>query len=139
MNVRSMIESHPQSMPLDRDALVECIEAAVNCLQVCQTCADACLAEDGVQDLRHCIRTDLDCADICAATASVLSRQTAPAWDLLKAQIGSCYRACGEGAKECRKHADRHEHCRICADACRRCEEACAALLKAVEEMSVAA
>ena len=139
MKTRSMIESHPNGLDLDRDALVECIESALECAQACTACADACLSEDMVQDLVHCIRTDLDCADICGATASVLSRQNQPSWDILKAQIGSCYRACMDCGKECSRHANMHEHCRICADACRRCEEACAALLKAVEEMAVAA
>ncbi|MEU7921763.1 four-helix bundle copper-binding protein [Micromonospora zamorensis] len=27
------------------------------------------------------------------------------------------------------RHADMHEHCRICADACRACERACRDLL----------
>ena len=43
------------------------------CAQTCTACADACLSEDSVADLRYCIRTDLDCADICAATGTVLT------------------------------------------------------------------
>ena len=35
-------------------------------------------------------------------------------------------KACGD---ECEQHAQMHEHCRVCAEACRRCERACADLL----------
>jgi len=33
--------------------------------------------------------------------------------------------ACRRCAEECAKHAERHDHCRICAEACRDCEAAC--------------
>lgn len=139
MKAQQMIDAHPQKWnKVDSAAVTELIESALECAQTCTTCADACLAEEMVSDLRHCIRTDLDCADVCATTARLLSRQTSPAWDLLRAQVGACYRACGECADECEKHADMHEHCRICAEACRRCEQACDRMLHALEEAALA-
>jgi hypothetical protein len=36
-------------------------------------------------------------------------------------------------AEECERHAEHHDHCRVCAEACRRCEEACSALLDAMK------
>jgi hypothetical protein len=30
---------------------------------------------------------------------------------------------------ECERHAEMHEHCRICAETCRRCAQACEALV----------
>jgi hypothetical protein len=35
-------------------------------------------------------------------------------------------------ADECRKHADHHDHCRACAQACERAETAARTLLDAV-------
>lgn len=138
MNVQEMLGTHPNdSTALDMGVVSKTIEAALECVQTCTACADACLAEEMVGDLRRCIRTDLDCADVCDAAARVLSRQTEPAWDLLRAQVGACYRACGECAEECERHASMHEHCRICAEACRRCEESCSRLLKALEEAAI--
>jgi hypothetical protein len=34
---------------------------------------------------------------------------------------------------ECERHAEMHEHCRICADACRRCQQACDELLASMK------
>ena len=46
-------------------------------------------------------------------------------------------RSCGD---ECGRHAQMHEHCRVCAQACRRCGQACEELLAAMREAySVAA
>ena len=138
MQTREMLSTHPTPSPLDQDALAACIDACFECAQTCTACADACVGEEGDMDLRYCIRTDLDCADLCETTGRVLSRQTEPNWDILKAQVGACLRACQECGEECRRHADHHEHCRVCGEACRRCEEACADLLKALEEVAVA-
>jgi hypothetical protein len=39
--------------------------------------------------------------------------------------------ACRLCADECERHAGRHEHCRLCAQACRTCEHACRHLMQA--------
>jgi hypothetical protein len=39
--------------------------------------------------------------------------------------LQACALACNVCGEECEKHASKHEHCRMCADACRRCEDAC--------------
>ena len=124
-HVAQMLESHPQAAP--SEALGRCITACAISSQSCTSCADACVAEKGVGELRRCVRLNLDCADVCAATARVLSRQTdfepATARPLLEA----CALACRLCAEDCEWHAEhmKMEHCRLCADACRRCERAC--------------
>jgi hypothetical protein len=138
MDVQKMLSAHPNTTSLDQSALAECIEACLECAHTCTVCADACIEGESDMDMRHCIRTDLDCADVCTTTAQVLSRQTAPSWDLLKAQVGACLRACQECGEECRSHADQHEHCRICGETCQRCEEACDRLLNKLENVAVA-
>lgn len=130
-HTRAMIDTHPRGAAMDAAALAACIDACYACAQSCTACADACLAEEGVAHLRRCIRLNLDCADVCAATGSVLSRQTEPPLELLRAQLEACRLACRLCGEECGRHAEMHEHCRVCAEACRRCEEACARLLRA--------
>lgn len=93
-------------------------------------CADACLSEETVADLRKCIRTNLDCADICETTARVLSRHTNYDANLTRAVLQACAQACKSCGDECAEHAEMHEHCRVCAEACRRCEDACNRLLQ---------
>lgn len=125
MQVRQMISSHPDVRGSTADALLRCIEECYSCAQTCTSCADACLGEDMVQQLKQCIRLNLDCADICAATGAMASRRTGSNAEVLRAAIKACMEACRACGEECQKHADMHEHCRICADSCRSCEEAC--------------
>ncbi|GGA75232.1 hypothetical protein GCM10011490_27490 [Pseudoclavibacter endophyticus] len=131
MSTFEMLNTHPAEIDLDRDLLARTIDSLVACAQACTVCADACLSEESVAELRRCIRTDLDCADICAATARVLSRQTGDA-AVLRAQLQACVQACSSCGDECEAHAGHHEHCRICAEACRACEQACTELLAAI-------
>jgi hypothetical protein len=120
-----MIASHPHTDGGGNGALIACIEACYDCAQACTVCADACLGEEMVKDLVRCIRLDLDCADICQATGRVASRQSAAEVGLTLQMIAACQEACRLCAEECERHADRHAHCRICAEACRDCESAC--------------
>ena len=131
-HVTAMFNTHPQadSIP-DKDKLAECISACFQCAQACTGCADACLSEEMVADLTTCIRTDLDCADLCAATGNILTRQTGGQTSITLAALEACRAACAACAEECEKHAEMHDHCRICAEACSRCEAACGVLLAA--------
>lgn len=129
---QEMLETYPRSFNVDADLLARTIEALVECANTCTQCADACLSESDVADLAKCIRLNLDCADVCVATSRVASRQTEYDANLTRAQLDSCVVACGACADECARHADHHEHCRICADSCRRCEQACNELLAAI-------
>lgn len=132
MPAETMLSTHPSAGVADSAALVACIEACFDCALTCTMCADACLGEEHVHDLRHCIRLNLDCADICNATGRVVARQTTPDWTLVRSQVQACLMACQLCAAECEQHAGMHEHCRVCAEACRRCEEACNRLVTAL-------
>lgn len=127
-----MFDTHPghQEGP-DRALILEVIEAAGECAQACTACADACLSEESVDSLVACIRSDLDCADVCAATASVLTRQTATDEAIIRAVVEACRVVSERCGDECERHADMHAHCRVCAEACRRTQRACDALLAA--------
>lgn len=127
-----MLQTYPKTMNLDRDLLAAAIEAIVGCSQACTACADACLSEDMVADLRKCVRTNLDCADVCDTTARVLSRHTGYDANTSRALLEACVAACRACGDECEGHARMHEHCRVCAEACRACEAACRDLLESI-------
>jgi hypothetical protein len=127
MNVQEMIRTHPQPHVKGRtnDALIRCIEECCACATTCTSCADACLGESAVADLVQCIRLNLDCAELCETTGRIATRRTGSDEQVLRSLLQTCATACRVCAEECAAHADRHEHCKICAAACERCEQAC--------------
>lgn len=125
----SMMKTHPHPVSTS-DAWAECINACFDCTQACIACADACLGEEHLQNLTRCIRLDYDCADICQATGKMLTRQTEPEPRLLSAQLEVCRMVCEICGRECEKHQDQHEHCRVCAQACRECQQHCDTLIR---------
>jgi hypothetical protein len=132
MNSQQMISTHPDVKGNFSEPLVKCIDECFACAQTCISCADACLAEPMVDQLRQCIRLNADCADVCAATGALASRRTGSNEELLRGILELCQLACAKCAQECEQHADKHEHCRICAEQCRRCETACRDALSSV-------
>lgn len=117
----ALLDSHPRRREADNQLLADTVAALQDCASMCSACADACLAEPDAADLTACIRLNLDCADVCTATARVLVRSGTITETLLDACAQIC-RACGD---ECARHADHHEHCRLCAQACRIADQAC--------------
>src|SRR4029079_9515816 len=105
--------------------LVACIEACRDCAATCIICADACLGEEMVAELRRCIRLDLDCADICTATAGVVGRAATGGQPHIRLLLEACADACQRCGDECKSHAQMHAHCRICAEVCYACAAAC--------------
>jgi hypothetical protein len=130
-HTREMLDVVPRTWRLDRDELAAAIDACADCTQTCTACADASSLEDDVADLQVVIAIDGDCADLCAATARILSRQSYDDVLLIQRVLQACVRACLTCAEECGRHADHHEHCRVCAETCRICAQACTRLLEA--------
>ncbi|BCB91620.1 four-helix bundle copper-binding protein [Phytohabitans suffuscus] len=129
----AMLETHPDGLAgIDRSLVTAAIEACFDCAQTCTACADACLADDMVADLRRCAALDLNCADLCETTGKLMSRPTGFDAVLALQTVRACATACGACAMECERHARAHEHCRVCAETCRRCERACEDLLAAL-------
>jgi uncharacterized protein DUF326 len=126
-----MLETTPQQPLFDRDVLARCIDACFDCAQACTASADACLGEEMVGELTRCIALNEVCADVCATTGAALSRQVAGDHELLRALLEACARSCRSCGDECERHAEMHEHCRVCAEACRDCEQRCRELLAA--------
>ena len=128
---KEMLAASPAEAGFDAEQLAAAIDAAFDCVKACTACADVCLAEEMVAELRSCITTDLGCADVCEATGRVLSRQAGDNPTLTRSLLEVCRDARRACAEECEQHKDMHDHCRICAEACRRCEQACEQLLAA--------
>jgi hypothetical protein len=129
---KQMLDAHPREAAIQPGRLIECIEACLDCTQSCTACADACLGEADVAPLVRCIGRCLDCSDVCATTTRVLSRQTEFEAEVARAVLQACVQASRASGDECERHAEHHEHCRVCAEACRRCEGACTGALSAV-------
>ena len=121
---QAMLDNHP-SLNGNANAMGALLDRLDECAQVCALCADACLSEDMVADLRKCIRLNLDCVAVCITTADILGRQTDIDPSVLQAVLQACLVTCEACAAECEIHADMHEHCRVCAEACRECAAAC--------------
>ena len=132
MYARQMLETQPRKLAVDSNALADCIEACYACAQSCAACADTCLGEREIGMLIRCIRLNQDCDDLCTITGAMLSRQSEPDWPLLRRQLEACAMSCRICGDECRRHGERHAHCRICAEACRACEETCNHLIQAI-------
>jgi hypothetical protein len=132
MHTKEMIATHPDVGGHVNPSLVSAIDALYDCAQTCTSCADACLAEQMVAELRQCIRLNMDCADACAATASISNRRTGSNEDVIRHMLDACITACRLCGAECDRHASEHEHCRICADSCRYCEPACQQALRSM-------
>jgi hypothetical protein len=122
--VQEMLSTHPRP-GADPAGVADVLHELEQCRQTCTLCADACLSEEMVADLRRCIRLNLDCAALCSVTAEILGRQTEGDARVIAATLDACAAACDACAQECQRHAEMHAHCRTCADACRRCAEAC--------------
>jgi hypothetical protein len=95
------------------------IDTLLECAQACEKCMAACLDEDDVTSMAHCIELDRDCSEICILGAKLLIRAS----EISHKFLLMCEEACRSCMEECSKHE--HEHCKACAEACRKCAEAC--------------
>jgi len=129
---RQMLDTYPGTPKIEAGMLATTIDALNDCAQACTADADDDLSEQNVTEMIKCIWLCLDCADVCIATVGVTSRQTDYDPNVTKPLLEACVATCKACGDECERHAQMHEHCRICAEACRRCEQACRELLDAL-------
>jgi hypothetical protein len=128
--IQQMLASHPKQSWLEPSKLAQAVQSLDQCASTCTIGADACLSESMVAELVSCIRLNQNRADICAATASVLMRSGAdPQRSIVKHMVEACAAVCKAKGEECARHAQMHEHCRICAESYRHCEDVCRQVL----------
>ncbi|MCF4120532.1 four-helix bundle copper-binding protein [Antribacter sp. KLBMP9083] len=133
MNTNEMLKAYPHEVETDVNLVARVVDALNECAEACTACADACLAEVYIGDLRLCIRTDLDCADSSMALARMLTRRLGFPGAVIMAHLQATIVASSTCAVQCEQHAEMHDHCRLCAEACRTAEAACRELLSAME------
>src|SRR5258707_4132748 len=114
---RQMLDTYPRTINVDASVLAATIDALTDCTQACTADADADLGEQNLAEMVTCIRLCLDCADICTATAGVTSRQAEYDANITKPLLEACVASCKSCGDECERHAQMHEHCRVCAQA----------------------
>lgn len=125
MSIEAMISEHPQVGAGYNETLGRAVKSVIDCAAICNSCADACVAEP--MDMSQCIRTCMDCADICTMTARVAMRRTGSNRHVIRTLLAVCIEACEFCATECARHE--HAHCRRCARMCEECAAACRAAL----------
>lgn len=125
--IERILRTHPKAASVHVEETNVASDALLACVEACNICSDACLAEPMIDRMRRCIRATSDCADICGTTARLIGRQTETIAEMVRQQVHACLIACQLCAEECERHD--HRHCRLCAETCRRCQEACNRLL----------
>lgn len=133
MSITEMIREHPDVGDDFNPDLAEAVRNAMLCAAICNSCADACVAED--MDMARCIRLCMDCADICAATSRIAARRTDGNVPVIKQMLAACIEACHICASECEKH--NHAHCQRCARMCRECAASCENALNEMQDAAV--
>jgi uncharacterized membrane protein len=134
---RQMLDTYPSAVKVDAakvdaDVLADAIDALSACAQACIADVDADLSEQNLTEMVTCIRLCLDCTDVCTATIAVISRAATYDANVIKPLLEACIAVCKTCGDECERHAQMHEHCRVCAEACRRAEQASRQLLNAL-------
>ncbi len=130
---KQLLDTYPRAFDADAGVLAATIDALNDCAQACTADTAADLSEQNVTEMVKCIRLCLDCTDICVATVGVTSRQTEYDGSVIKPLLEACVAICRSCGDECERHAQMHEHCRVCAEACRRCEQDCRKILEATK------
>ena len=121
MSIKHMMSLHPSAEVARDERRALAVHHTMYCAEMCNSCADACLAE--VNDMTQCIRICLDCSDVCTATARVAGRLTGDGSAIAKRMLTSCGHACEICAHECERHSA--AHCQLCAQICRECARDC--------------
>jgi hypothetical protein len=130
MSIEKMISEHPSVGSDYNEVLGLAVKHAMYCAAICNSCADACSAEE--MDMRRSIRLCMDCSDVCEATYRVASRRTDENRQLIRTMLATCINACEICEEECAKHDN--AHCRRCATMCRECADDCRTALETLTD-----
>jgi hypothetical protein len=130
MSIIEMIKEHPDAAGNDNEALDQAVKHAMYCAAICNSCADACSAEE--MDMRRCIRLCSDCSDVCTALYRIATRRTDENVTVIRSMLETCITACRICAEECAQHMV--AHCQRCATMCRECIEDCEKALASLQQ-----
>jgi hypothetical protein len=104
----------------------DCIDQCIACAVECRHCIGACLHEEDIKVLTHCIKLNDDCAAICLLAMNAMVSSSEFTDDICKL----CANICTACAIECEKHSHM-QHCARCAAQCRKCAAACTSMYQA--------
>jgi len=130
MSIEAMISEHPDVGADYNESLGLAVRRAMLCSAICNSCADACVAEP--MDMSQCVRLCLDCSDVCQATSRVAMRRTGHDRQLIRTMLAACIEACERCGAECARHDN--PHCRRCATMCRECADDCLRALEVLHD-----
>ena len=132
MSIEAMIADHPDVVKSGdyNQALGRAVKHAMYCAAICNSCADACLAEP--MDMTECIRLCLAGAHIWAAPTRVAARRSGGDRQTIRSLLAVCIGACERCEAECARHDN--AHCRRCAQMCRECADDCRAALETLND-----
>lgn len=99
------------------------VEAASKCVNTAQTCLSHCLMmfAKGDTTLAECARKVNELQAACTALLELTNMDS----QYLSSYAKVTMQVCRDCEKECRKHADEHEVCKACAEACLACYDEC--------------
>jgi hypothetical protein len=127
---RQIMDVHPTGFGvIDRKKLDAAITAMQTASQAASVCADGCLNEGQVKDMREAIRACLDCSDIVDAAVRTLSRHAGWMESAAPAILTAAVAVLQTADHETSRHASMHMHARLTAETCRKARVACEDLL----------
>lgn len=132
---RQIIDVHPTGYgTTDRKLLEAALLLSQQASLAASMCADGCLNEGMVKDMRECIRACLDCSDVVDAAVRSLSRNTGLNESAVPAILSAAVAVLATCAHETARHASMHMHARLAAETCRKAEAACTELLESLSK-----
>ncbi|TGJ99386.1 four-helix bundle copper-binding protein [Leptospira semungkisensis] len=102
------------SMPVGSAA-----EASAQCIVKGRVCINMCVdvLSEGHTEMADCLRSVEETTALCEAFVTLSSLHSVGTKKLASLCLESCERC----AAQCDKHADHHQECKDCAEACRNC------------------
>lgn len=93
--------------------------SAIHCILAAEDCLSHCieLMGNGDKSMGICAATTRDVIASCNAFLSMASQESS----FTKKMAALCIEVCEACAKECKKHAEHHEVCKVCMKSCNDC------------------
>jgi Cys-rich four helix bundle protein (predicted Tat secretion target) len=98
-------------------------DAAGACVATGQSCLDHCLdlLGNGHKELAACAKSVTQLLSLCSALQNLANQDSR----YLVKLAGVAMDVCEDCEQECKKHADKHEACKRCGEACGACYKEC--------------
>jgi hypothetical protein len=131
MDMMRVHEAEAAMPDMDMALMAECIEACSACEQACTMCASCMMGDGTAMHMEMCMNT----ADMANTMMRMMLRPSGMMMDSMIRMLDAMMVQARGCADECMKHADMHEDCQVCAEACRQCEIDCSKMMDSMKEM----